>query len=317
MSFAFIRRLFRREDPVPNWAPFFSPSEYQRFHALIRRFFLDQGKEVEIQDGMVVFCEESHQFGLANLAQMCHQSEAGAWPEVIANHFQALADSEQERNRLTEEYQDFPKVSACLGLRLYPQDAVPSAGRFLTRSDLVGVSTVLVFDLPTSIATVQADLPAVWNRTPEELFALGLSYIRDKVPVEVRPVELRDGITVMALGSDDFLAASHCLRLDEIPGCVGMYGSLVAVPHRHTILCYPIADLSVLAAISQMQIVARSLYEQGPGSITPELHWWHEGRFTHLPSRSEDDTVEFRPPQEFTDLLGRLAPPSGPRPAAD
>ena len=45
--------------------------------------------------------------------------------------------------------------------------------------------------------------------------------------------------------------------------------------------------------------VVRDLFEEGPGSISPELYWWCDGRWTHLPLKFERGRPVHLLPREF------------------
>jgi hypothetical protein len=46
---------------------------------------------------------------------------------------------------------------------------------------------------------------------------------------------------------------------------------------------------------------------EGPGSITPNLYWYRDGRFTLLPYEIANKQFNFRPPDELVDLMNQLA----------
>jgi hypothetical protein len=94
--------------------------------------------------------------------------------------------------------------------------------------------------------------------------------------------------------------------LNELPGALGPHGTLVAIPHRHMMLFHRIDTADVVFAIQRLGILAVNLDEQGPGSISPNLFWYHNGRFTNLPFEIEADTFSFRPPPEFVEMLNEL-----------
>jgi hypothetical protein len=48
------------------------------------------------------------------------------------------------------------------------------------------------------------------------------------------------------------------------------------------------------------------MYAEGPGSVTPEVFWWHDGALTPLGARLDGRTFVVAPPQAFVDLLEEL-----------
>jgi hypothetical protein len=51
------------------------------------------------------------------------------------------------------------------------------------------------------------------------------------------------------------------------------------------------------------------MFEQGPGSISPDLYWWREGSVTLLPSQFDGSNIQFMPPDEFVQALNALPEP--------
>jgi hypothetical protein len=86
------------------------------------------------------------------------------------------------------------------------------------------------------------------------------------------------------------------------------FGALAAAPHRHAVLYHVIRDRSAIKAINAMIPAAFGMFQEGPGSISPNLYWWQSGRLTLLPSRVTAKSIEFAPPPEFVEnVLNRLA----------
>ena len=171
-------------------------------------------------------------------------------------------------------------------------------------AELVGV---LVYDLPTSVRTVSRDTVRDWHDPIDRLFGIALEHLAAEVSTYERAqIELETGGSVTGLSAPSFFVASHVLRLgDELGDAPN--GALVAMPNRHGLFWHPIvAAASTLAAVRALLPIAHRLYEDGPGSLTPELHWWHRGALTPLPSRTEGSRIEFAPPPAFTQLLHSL-----------
>jgi hypothetical protein len=110
--------------------------------------------------------------------------------------------------------------------------------------------------------------------------------------------------------ADHFFAASHALLLDERLPPGAEHGAVFGVPQRHAFLYAPILDLGVIQVINRMVAATSSLFDQGPGSISPSLYWWRRGSVTALLSEFDGRRVAFAPPEEFVDVLNRLEAPS-------
>lgn len=300
---------FRRRDSVPDWAAFFNRKRFERFMGLVDDYWSELGREVEIQDGVLRVVGSDEPMGLQNLAQVCHQSPPDEWAEVIANHFGLLETTREERAELEGRIGDFEAVRHQLGLRLYPADFIdgPVGEAAVFRRDLPGTVTVLVVDLPSSVANIPRDEVGRWRLSDEELFAAARESTRVLAESHKEEVELSDTVTVTLIGGDSYFAASNVLLLDQHHECIGPHGALVGVPHRHAAIVYPVTGIEVVHAVNGLIPVIHGMHQEGPGSISPSLYWYRDGEFLELPYEIGEDGIRFIPPEAFVLLLNRLA----------
>ena len=305
----FFRKLFGLGSTVPEWASFFSLEEYQRFNQLIEQHFVATQTKISLQDGIVVVVATKQKYGLQNLAQVCCQSEAESWTEVIANHFETIHQAEAEGREIQEKFSDFSKIAPYLAVRLYPDSYLEQVGadKAVASIDLEGTVTMLVLDLENAIRTVCTDDVKPWGKSNYELIRLGLNYVRQINDVEIEDLELTEDVSVKIMSGDSFFASTQILMLEEFSPCLGLYGSLVGVPHRHTAIIYPIQNLDVIKAVNVLIPLIKGLYNEGPGSISPNLYWYRHQKFITLPYRETRKALQFYPPAEFTDMLNRMA----------
>ena len=144
------------------------------------------------------------------------------------------------------------------------------------------------------------------GKKTDDLFRLALDNVREICIPDVSEQDLGDGITVMLLSDESFFVASHALMLEEHEGCVGPFGALVGVPHRHVLLAYPIESLEVMQAIPRMIAVIAGMEREGPGSISSRIYWYQAGEFVDLPHRIEGETLHFSPPEAFVEMINLL-----------
>jgi hypothetical protein len=126
---------------------------------------------------------------------------------------------------------------------------------------------------------------------------------------DVSQQDLGEGVTLTLFSDESFFVASHALLLEEHPECVGPFGALVGVPHRHVMLVFPIHDLRVLPAIHMMIPIIAGMERDGPGSISPLLYWYKDGDYTTLPYNIDKNTLNFTPPEDFLAVLNLLGEP--------
>lgn len=297
---------------APPWAHFFSGPQYQEFIGLVEDHFRRKKLRYRLGDG-VVFLHESepgdnHQLGLFNLAQLCARHPQAEWPNIVADHFRTMEKSQREQKVLEERLEDFGRVEELLAVRLWPEDYLGQINRdkLIHRVDLPGTVSALVFDLPSSIRNVTPEEAELWGKGPDELFEIGLAQVRENCIPDKTDQEIAPGLTLRLLSDESFFVASHALLLEDHPECIGRFGALVGVPHRHVLLAYPIEDLRVIQAIHLLIPIILGMERDGPGSISPRLFWYRDGEYTDLPYRLEERNLHFSPPSDFVEMIQLL-----------
>jgi hypothetical protein len=301
-----LGRLFRR-DP-PEWAGFMAAEEFRRFDHLLRQELRATGvpHRVDMNQGMVHVQHpdgEPHHLGLGNLAQVCH-GDPEQMPEHIAQHLRLMIAGHAERESFVESLQgNWEAAAPYLKLRLYPAELGPAAEHLVARRPAEGLLAALVLDLPDSIASVTPELLQSWGRPEADVLDQALAQTRDEPAEET--AEQVQGVRVHLIGGDSHFVATRLLWLaDALPEA----GALVAAPNRHVLVYHPITDLTVVKAVEVVAGLARTFYDQGPGSISPALYWLRGAELMLLPSEFRGDTLHFTPPQRFLDeCLGRFA----------
>ncbi|MBV8880801.1 MAG: hypothetical protein JO332_12595 [Planctomycetaceae bacterium] len=313
-----IGRFFGSRDDVPEWARFFTPEEYRAF---VEELSLELGRRslrFELGDGTVTVTPPSGEpadYGLLNLAQTCHATPRVEWAPTIREHFDNAFRSSRDAQEIDARADRLDNVREWLKVRLYHTDYLSQMGDsgLIHRQPADGLVETLVYDLPGSVRTVPPDHARGWGVPVDELFRLGLANVRAERPGPVlQTFDVGKGAVIRALVGDSFFTASHILFLEEHLGKTPEFGALVAVPHRHAALFYPIADLGVMAAVNSMIPIAFGMYQEGPGSLSSGLYWWRPGRLTLLPTKVTAQSITFSPPDEFvTEVLNRApdAPP--------
>ncbi len=290
----------------------FSESEYGNFIKLVKSDMTSRGFEVgDVKDGYLTakLNGKETSFGLVNLAQNCKLVKQAEWPAVIKDHFDALEKSNADEADIQKNITDFSKIKDLLAIQLYPDDYLNAAGdlkkEVITRSSIPTVNSTLVLDLPSSIRPLKNSEVKAWNKSEDEVFALALNNTFNKIKPEIIEQEMPGG-KMTFITSDNFLTAVLVLNLKKFNRCMGAHGSLVAIPTRGVIMCYPINDLNVVKAISSFAPFVTKLHSEGPGSLSSKLYWYQGDTFTDLPYKIEDGKLNFAPPQNFVDMLNTL-----------
>ena len=300
-------RFFGSRDDVPRWACFFAPREYKAFLEAVQSELKRRGKKGRVEDGILVLDGDAEsRYGLSNLAQLCHANRPFEWSSTITEHFDNLEASDREGGDLERRIGDFDSVRSLLKIRLYPPDYLDQLGRsgLVFREPAMGVVAALVYDLPSSIRNVLPEHALRWGVDEDELFRVGLKNISVEESPVIEDKNLPEGGEFRILVGDSFFTASRLLLLENYIDSPTPYGVVVSVPHRHVVLFHPILDIGVVKAISAMLPVAFGMYQEGPGSISPNLYWFRKGEFMLLPSKVTAKKITFLPPETFvTEVL--------------
>jgi hypothetical protein len=301
--------------PAERWASYLTPAQQQRFEQLVRAHFAQRGVEVAWGHGSLRI--GTTEYGLDNVAQRCRPMPDDEWALVIAEHFDRIASAESESAELHARQHDFAWMATQLLVRIYPADmqlpaevAGASTKWGTWREDLQDTRSMLVVDRPSTVVSLDPDLPRQWGRRRDELFALALQNVAAQCPVEVEDVELdrERGVRATVLSADHLFVAAHALRLDAFAQVLGPHGTLFCVPNRHTLIALPITTLAATtAAVQRLLQLAMRMYADGPGSTSPHVYWrTPAGAFAVVRGRLDGTNLHVLPSDAFTELLGRL-----------
>ncbi len=310
-----LGRFFGSRDDVPAWARFFPPEDYRAFLGAVENDLRRRGASFEMGDGTVRAGPAggpAADYGLLNLAQVCHASPRADWDAAIALHFDNAFSSDAEAEALDGRARSLEGVRSCLKVRLYHPDTRSQVGpdHLVHRVPAEGLVETLVYDLPGTIRTVPSDHARAWGRPLDELFEIGAANVRAEPRPEVQRFDLGQGASCSAIAGDSFFVASHALFLGDYLGGSAPFGALVSVPHRHAVLFHPIVDMRVILAVNSLIPVTFGMYQEGPGSISESIYWWKEGRLLRLPSKVSATSVTFEQPDRFVEeVLNRLPEP--------
>jgi len=300
-----IGRFFGSRDDVPDWAKFFAPADYRAFVEALSLELRRRSLSFELGEGTVHVAPpggEASDYGLLNLAQTCHATSRNEWASTVREHFDNAFRSSRDAQEIDARAGVLENVREWLKVRLYHTDYLAQMGGsgLVHRQPADGLIETLVYDLPGSVRTVPPEHVRGWGVPEEELFRMGLANVRAERPAPVlQTFDVGKGAVIQALVGDSFFTASHILFLEEHLEGSPEFGALVAVPHRHAALFYPIANLGVLAAVNSMIPIAFGMYQEGPGSLSSGIYWWRAGRLRLLPTKVTSQSITFSPPDDF------------------
>ncbi|MGY0022850.1 immunity 49 family protein [Streptomyces sp. cg35] len=261
---------------------------------------------------------DGHRHPLTNLAQLCRTAPEDAWPELVEEFFARL-DAASRGGESAEELLE----RTCL--RLVPPGAVPADaadGFQYTRKVAEGLNLALALDGPASVRLLtdqdvaRAGADALWAAAQRNLVREPLRY--EEVRLDGHPV------LYSVYGDSPFVSTKALILPELVAEVTGRRmpdaGALVVVPTRHLLAFHPIVDGGVADAVNDLATYAFKAHEDGPGSLSPRVYWWHKGRLTSLTEIDHDTrTFSLRPPAELLDVMralvgldraGRLAAPA-------
>jgi hypothetical protein len=248
-------------------------------------------------------------FGLLNIAQLCSSSPPESWQVLISEHISTALGGLGEAGAF--EFTSYEALRHGLKLRLYEMSDVTR--RAVTWTPLAGIHVTLVCETKNAIITVPADQARRWKKSKRELYEVALQNTKARRNLELLSMETPGGVRIQWLCGDDFFVSSQVLFLDEYVTPTE-HGAIVSVPMRQVVLFYPIEDLRVVKAVDDLLPITFGNYQEGPGSVSPNLYWWRNGRFTLLtraipqrhPGLGANPGFVIDPPRSFVKLVQRL-----------
>ncbi|WP_330173066.1 hypothetical protein OG875_05315 [Streptomyces sp. NBC_01498] len=307
-----------RETPRDPEFSFFSTDEAAHFRSQVRQAFAERGLEVTLYADMATD-SAGRQFGLGNLAAVCHHDDRGprVWGDLIRRHAGMVLrtmDGPSALDTLPPE-----QIRAQLYPRVISGDSLDAQAFGYARSVAPGLYEILALDLPESVMMLTDEALEPLGPLPE-LRARALGNLR-QLPVEGRETVKDGDMRFEVVMGDSFYTASRVLALDglvhQVTGrTLGPDGALVAFPFRHQLAFHAIRDATVIPSLNAMASFAASGFEDAPGAISPYVYWWRGGTLTQLSDRDEGNTeaggLRIVVGDDFQDLLERLVSPSGP-----
>ena len=307
--FSFFKKSNKKEE-VPEWASFFTEDEYAKFISELEGYFKRKKLDIQRADGVIHILNEAYKnnsYGIQNLAQTCNHFTQKEYGKQIESHFDGLFRSVKFMQELEKDKSDFEKIKQYLGVKIYPEAFAHQSNKSISISKKITeqLYAVLVFDLPETINNVTQKEAEKWDIDHEELFRIGKKNTRHNYPNQVAKQDAQ-GLELLAISTEHFFSSSIILDLETRPDLVGSKGCLLGLPTRHLTIIYPIETIEVAAAINMMIPANYNIWKDGPGSLSNELIWYYDGVFEAQPYTFSDGKIEFRPTEEFVQMLNLM-----------
>jgi len=292
--------LFRRQpqnSPAAPELPGLTPAEAQAFMVDLGAALDARSAGWSVDDGALRLEGHAKEYGLTNVAQQWQEAVPGVRRRLLRDRLAAI-----------DERHDTPTVApadmaALARPQLWPMETVEELGDVLVAREVTeDLAAVLSLDMPTTVHAVRPEDLAATGLEEDQLWERALAQLDDGETIE-RSV-LDDDELVVVLVSDSHFLASRLLALEALVGAVPPHGALLGVPHRHMLVVHGIYDATVLEAVNLMAPFVVQQFEEGPGSLSGHLYWWHDGEIERLVV--DDDEGSITPPDGFVALLEAL-----------
>lgn len=244
------------------------------------------------------------ELSVLNLARVVRlHPDRAEWPALVRRHLEVCLRAGVEGFAAVRD--GLEKAIDQLKVRLYPEDWFVSGAPLVHRQVLPGVRMVLVRDLEDSVVSVPWEQAALWGLSQDVLLSLAIESTLAHPPESVQRIVLDEELSLTAWQSADNFVTSHVLGLSR--SIAGEAGAFVALPHRHLVLLHPILGERSLRVLPTMAQIAEMAFADGPGSLTPRVFWWCDGRFEPLGIRVVDRQLVVEAPDALGQQIARLS----------
>ncbi|MCU0429577.1 MAG: hypothetical protein MUF42_06350 [Cytophagaceae bacterium] len=194
-------------------------------------------------------------------------------------------------------------AQAYLAIRLHHPSSLQSfpVEELLSRQDLDGILSVLVFDLPDSVECVLRTQLERWNKKEEEVFAIALRNMREKYSRQWQ----KGKNLFLEITEPDSFACTEALLLDRHTMCIGKFGTLFCMPQRDVLWCAPIAgDIDLEVSLQRMIPSCQELFEKaGETQLSDQIFWYYQGHYERLYSFYTPGRLKYILPADLEELV--------------
>lgn len=275
--------------------------------AIIRRLVLRALAERGVQatfndDGTAVSRPDGHTYGLDNLVAVCGNTASREWSDVVADHFAAMLNAEEQPD--VEELA-WPDLEQRIRSRVVSVEQVDdSPGDMLSYAWPVaeGLREVLCVDYPEVVKYLNS--AQVSRYDADELRRAGRANTNGE-PVDTVSVQQAHEAQYRILAGESVFVGSKILDIGALaPGYIGdlSRGVIVGAPSRNYLMIHEVVDAKcAIAVLNAMAPACLTLCERNPGPISGDLYFWKDGQLQRI-SRIEPDTHAIS-----VEILGALA----------
>ncbi|MBL8792606.1 MAG: hypothetical protein JNM56_01745 [Planctomycetia bacterium] len=259
------------------------------------------GDAVECKDA----AGKEHVVGLENLFRRARRTPRTEWQELVVEFLTSavVADQDQELPK------DLAAVADKLLIRVGPPFSRRSHEAELWSQPIENTPLVvnLVIDFPQRMIYVARQLVDDSGQPGAHWLRVALENLKQRTPAEAfQPVHAESGLLACAVG--DAYDSSRALLLDGLLPDGKEDGYFVALPSRDQLLVLPVVG-EALAFVHFLKILVDKQYKTLPYPISQQVFWVRDGNWLPFVIEIDGSNVTIQPPEEFSEVLERLAPP--------
>jgi hypothetical protein len=292
-----------------EWIAYLTAPQRAVFLDSLQAAIAERGLEARVEGGLVIIGDAS--VALTGLAAACAGVGASEYRAVLDARLDDLLVSFRDSATSASLDADWQAARSHIKLRIFPTEQADDNADILVSAEIGGgLSVVLVYDLPDTIASVQPDAVVGWPVTGQELWRIATDNIRaEDPPPTVERIALTQAADALLVSSDSFFVTSRLLILGDIlPPASFPYGALVIIPHRHAMIVHPITGSDIYDALTALSIMAAEQYTTMPGPMSPDVYWWQGSAIERVAVTVNEEAAEVtvEPSEEFGELLDWL-----------
>jgi hypothetical protein len=240
---------------------------------------------------------------LENLYRRVRSVDRGAWPDLLVEFLSQIPDE-----ALVNPPGALADVADRLLVRLGPPFAAHDTGLEIWSQRVAGTALVatLVVDYPNSMSYVTVQMIAESGQEGEFWLARAIDNLRGKTPAGC-VTEIHPESGLMQCEVNDAYDSSRALVLDHILPGHEEDGFFVALPGRDHLLVLAVSA-ATLPFLPWLRSVAVRTHRNIPYPISSEIFWVCRGTWYPFVIELQGDKAMVNPPDEFIDVLRRIAP---------
>ncbi len=242
--------------------------------------------------------------GLENLYRRARRQPREEWLTLVTEFLNHATISDRPEDLPS----DLVSVADNLLLRLGPPFSREANQAPLWTFPLPGTDLVinLVIDYPNRMVYVTDELVSKSGRPGDEWLDRAVENLRNRTAIDAfEVIEQESGLITCLTG--DAYDSSRAMLLDGIFPDHAPDGFFVGLPCRDQLLVLPVTGPS-LAFVHLLKFLIDKNYRTMPYPISNQVFWLRGRTWLRFPIEYEGEKVSIQPPEEFNEILDRLAP---------